>query len=313
VPAPRIAPTLEALAALTSIAEHQGGLVQWSQAVEAGLSTSQVRTLVRSGEWTRLRHGVLVRARESASAPAHFLDCAARWLSLPGDVVLSHDSAAVLHGSELMAIPDKPTFTIARDRRGALRSPGVGVVLDQDRTRFNGIPITSRERTLADVLRAAGSRERAQELADEAARGGLPGAAMADVFRRQRGWPGIVQAREAWAFASPLSESPLESRCRVWFRDGGLPEAEQQVRIADRAGTFARVDFLFRDQRTVVEADGRVKYDVPAVLWQEKRREDRLRETNLEVVRATWADGDDGGSDLVARVHRAFARAARAA
>jgi very-short-patch-repair endonuclease len=73
----------------------------------------------------------------------------------------------------------------------------------------------------------------------------------------------------------------------------------------------ARVDFLFRKQRTVVEADGRIKYDAPAVLWNEKLREDWLRDMGLEVVRATWADGDDRGASLVARVGRAFERSAR--
>jgi len=44
------------------------------------------------------------------------------------------------------------------------------------------------------------------------------------------------------------------------------------------------------------------------VLWQEKRREDRLRALGLEVVRIVWADLYRPEA-LAARVRQAFARA----
>ena len=90
--------------------------------------------------------------------------------------------------------------------------------------------------------------------------------------------------------------------------------------ITYHRGVFvARVDFLFREQCTVVESDGRVKYDdawrdrqqPERTLWEEKRREDGIRDTGLEVVRSTWADTSDNGASLVSRVRRAFERAAR--
>lgn len=113
------------------------------------------------------------------------------------------------------------------------------------------------------------------------------------------------------AFADGQTESPLESRCRVWFARQGLPAPSPQVRALDQQGRkIARVDFLFREQRTVCEADGRAKYDDLEALRRKKRREEMLREQGLEVVRATWADGEDDGRALAERLRRAFARAA---
>ena len=58
---------------------------------------------------------------------------------------------------------------------------------------------------------------------------------------------------------------------------------------------MARVDFLFRAQRVVVEFDGAVKYGGPGTQGQlalvaEKRREDTIRRLGYVVVRLTWAD-----------------------
>ena len=73
---------------------------------------------------------------------------------------------------------------------------------------------------------------------------------------------------------------------------------------------WARVDALFAEQRTIVEFDGRVKYDDPDAIWREKLREDRLRELGYEVVRVTWAELFDPVA-LAAKVRRAFDRARR--
>lgn len=76
-------------------------------------------------------------------------------------------------------------------------------------------------------------------------------------------------------------------------------------------GAFvARVDFLVAGTRVVVEFDGKSKYadGDPAVLWAEKRREDRLRRLGYVVVRITWADLETPGA-VAARVRTALAAA----
>lgn len=82
-----------------------------------------------------------------------------------------------------------------------------------------------------------------------------------------------------------------ESRARWVFGLLGLPEPVPQAEIRDAEGGFvARVDFLFKEQRTVVEFDGLAKYAERSDLIREKAREDALRALGYSVVRITWVD-----------------------
>ena len=298
---------------LTALAVAQGGVFTIAQARRTHTG-EQIRRLLQRGEWLAVRRGVYAEAAVAAAGPAHRLQVAARVLITGGDVVVSHRSAAVLHGFPLIEPPETPTLTVVRAsgeavaRATDLRSAGLPA---GHRTTLWALPITTPARTVADLLRESDDHLQAVAFADAALRSGLDRAAVEAVLADCGRWPGVRRAGAALAFADARAESPLESRCRVWFARQGLPAPSPQVRIInDRGREIARVDFLFREQRTVCEADGRVKYDDPEALWREKRREDLLRELGLEVVRATWADGEDGGRALAERLRRAFARAA---
>ena len=102
---------------------------------------------------------------------------------------------------------------------------------------------------------------------------------------------GAPRARTMIQDVNRLSESAGETRCRWLFHVLGLPSPELQAVIRDRAGRFiGRVDFLFADERTIVEFDGLVKYTERQSLVAEKAREDALRALGFSVVRITWAD-----------------------
>jgi hypothetical protein len=321
MPAPRTLPDPAVLAVLATEAAERHGVVLVRDALAAGLTDAQIRTLVRRGDWVSLGHGAVGVAPPPDDID-HLRRCAARLLAISGDAVISHASAGLLHGLPYVDAPSLPTLTVPRLRHVEhLLGLYSSRVPAHHRALLEDLPITTPARTVVDLLRTSTDRFEAQALADGALRTGVAPASVARVLAECSGWPGINQARRAWDLADGLAESPLESRSRLWMREGGLPEPQAQARIADRSGlVIARVDFLFRAQRTVVEADGRVKYDDPAptrspgsVLWEEKLREDRLRDLGFEVVRATWADGRNGGAALVERVLRAFARSARRA
>ena len=104
-------------------------------------------------------------------------------------------------------------------------------------------------------------------------------------------------------------ESPLESLARAHIVLARLPEPRIQEWLDTRLGSY-RVDLLDPVNRVITEADGKVKYTAKREVWQEKRREDALRELGYEVVRFTMADHHDPAAWL-GTYRRAVARAAR--
>jgi hypothetical protein len=118
----------------------------------------------------------------------------------------------------------------------------------------------------------------------------------------------------AVAASDHRAESPLETVCRLTFARHGLPAPECQALVVDPLdGWHARVDFRWLAHRTVVEADGRLKYSTPADLWSEKLRQERIEELGYAVLRVTWPQVTRDPPGTVARVRRAFVRGARLA
>lgn len=133
--------------------------------------------------------------------------------------------------------------------------------------------------------------------------------------------PHTTQLRSSLDLVDGRHESPGETLLSHALHVMGVTSTPQ-VAITD--GSFrAVVDFLV-DKRVVIEFDGRVKYGRPSdtpdpfgrmqspeqVLWQEKAREDHLRELGYEVVRVTWADLQNPTA-LAARIRAAIERARR--
>ncbi len=126
-------------------------------------------------------------------------------------------------------------------------------------------------------------------------------------------WPGLPWAAATVALADGRSESPLESLSRVRLRQAELPSAQLQGNVHDLNGVWlARVDFLWDEYGVVGEADGALKYDGTdhRILLEEKRRQERIEQTGLIVVR--WDHSDlHRMTQLADRLRRAFVRGSR--
>lgn len=290
--------------------------------MQAGLSWDQIATRVRRGELVRMGRGVYARAdvaRKYAGLPLGeqmLLALSALAVAGPGAVV-SHQTAARLHGIELLGKVSKQVTLTCRPGHGWRKRAGVRVHVtelpDADvSTRF-GFAITTAARTVADLAREldfAGG----VVAADSALQRNLTSKdELAQVIAACRGWPGITRAAAVAGFADGRAESPLESLARIVFRDGGLPPPDLQVWLSgvDPEPEY-RVDFYWHQYRTIVEVDGAMKYDLdPGRARVQLERDRLLREAGYEVLHFTWDDITRNPAMVIAAIRQAFQRGQR--
>ncbi len=257
-----------------------------AEALAAGFSPEAIRHKLRSGQWIVVRRGVYTTAEAYAASP-QLVDAAAACRADPEAVVCRQWAAALLGVPLLRPPPDR--VTLLRGDGGSSHRNSVlltaAALPAQDVTMVAGVPVTAAARTVVDVARNLPYAD-GVVTADAALHlGRVDPDDLQRVLAASAGWPGVRRAERVLAFADGRSESPLESVSRVIFDRGDVPAPELQVRI----GGY-RVDYLWRAQRVIGEADGAVKYDGsdPGALLAEKLRQEDLEDAGYSFVRWGW-------------------------
>ena len=105
---------------------------------------------------------------------------------------------------------------------------------------------------------------------------------------------GLVTAAELLRAGYP------RSRIRAILRSGRLIQVGR-----------GRVDFLWREHRTVGEADGAAKYADPRRARAQLERDARLRAAGFEVVHFGWRELAIAPAQVIGQIRLAFARSDR--
>jgi hypothetical protein len=272
-----------------------------ADAADRQIDRRTVTRLAAAGALQRVDHGAYVLHtvwRDSTADERHLLRCRAV-LRRYDATALSHTSAIVAHGLPTYQV-DLDTVHLTRMRPG--RSGGAArrrhvqlhPQLPPDTvTDVDGTPVCSPAAAVLQVADWHGLH--AGMVAAEAAlhRGLCSIEDVRRALRVVRLGRGRAHADHVVRLAGAASESPGETLTRLLLFGLGVETPMQQVPVALPGGGVARVDFLLPDLGVVVEFDGAVKYEGAAgreALVREKRREDGLRATGLEVVRLTWPD-----------------------
>ena len=269
-----------------------------------------IRTELETGDLTRLRRGGYTSERPPTSEQRHRLLLESTRDRLGTATVVSHTSAALLHGWPVPpASLDRVTCTREREPTGGGNVSSwlhayAGALPDDAVTEIDGFRVTSPARTAADASRLL-PRDDAVAMLDAALRLSRSGEnealrlAVTEQLRADARKHGARRARLALGLASGLAESPVESRSRLAFHDHGIPEPVLQFRVIDAFGRVVAItDFAWPDHGVVGEVDGRVKYEsllrpgerASDALVREKRRENDIQALGWVVFR--WFPDD---------------------
>lgn len=286
-----------------------------SELLDAGYDPCRVSGALDRSEMTRLRWGAYAAASDVADLAfedLHAVKIAAYDKAARGRHVYVRESAAVLHGLSLLSVPDRLTVGVP----GAGGRSATGVITRSlpaghlDRVvEIGGHEATCLLDTLVDCARFCDHRAAmvvVESALNREYRDGLKDPSDADgLYRTLRrallstSGRGSRKAKRVAEAMSPWSESVGETLSLILFREARLVAPRQQVEL----GRY-RVDFLWKDQRVVVEFDGLGKYTDHAAWRAEKRRELWLQENGWTVVRISWEMVRDRPEAIVRRLRQ---------
>ena len=301
-----------------------------SQLHSNGHNDRLIRSELLLGDLTRLRQGGYTSVRSLTPEGRHRLLLESTRERLGTSTVISHSSAALLHGWPVTAsaLSRVTGIRVRRTTGGGDASSWLhtysGSLRDDEIVAVDGFRVTSSSRTAADAARLL-SRDDAVVMLDAALHLSRAGEneplrwAVTDQLVADRRKRGAAIARLALRLASGLSESPAESLSRLAFHDHGIPDPVLQYSVIDQFGRVVAItDFAWPEFGVVGEVDGRVKYErllrpgerASDALVREKRRENDIQALGWVVFR-WFPDELTNPAVLCSRLRRLLERGAR--
>lgn len=300
---------------LNRLTRRQHGLVTAQQAVQLGVGNRQVEDRVRRRHWLALRPGVYAVAGMPPTREQALLAVA---LAVDGVVAVSHRSAAAMWG--MKGVEEPEVVHVVTDLGRWARLHGVmghrsGALFQEDLTRFRGIPVTSRARTVVDL---SGELSLAQlgRVLDDALRHGLS----LDAVRRCAGRLGPAPGRRMSLVHTLLAErlpgydpgdSDLETRVLRLLVTAGQPVPRQQLTVGVGKRKF-RLDLAYPDVRVGIELDGWAAHGGFTAFHQDRERDALLASAGWVVTHFSARTSDSEIVAAVAALRSRFAQPAGA-
>jgi hypothetical protein len=278
--------------ALSDLSLAQHGVFALDQLRALGLAAPAVRSRQAAGRLHRIHHTVYsLVPKELLKREGLYM---AAVLACGEGAVLSHRSAAAL-----LELRDwgHTKIEVTVPRRSARRHDGIKVhrsttLTDEDVTEVNNIPCTTVHRTLFDLAEVVTQRqlERSFDQAEISERLDLN--AINDQLKRNPTRPGAKAVRdvlETHYIGKTPTWSENEEALLAITRELGIPDPDtNQFIVLDDGGPAIRVDFVWRDQRVIVEADSNKWHNTRQRFEQDRVRDQRLTAAGWTIIRTTW-------------------------
>jgi predicted transcriptional regulator of viral defense system len=277
---------------IARICQGQQGLVTLAQLEAFGLSRQGVQQRLVSGRLHRIHQGVYSLTPSVMTERGRFM---AAVLACGPEAVLSHRSAAYLW--RLVDSWEEPIDVTARNRRG--RSPdGVAAHRDGslqpiDKTSLYGIPCTTVARTVLDFAAVEPDWKVRQAVAQAEVLQTLDKSKLRALLKRSRRRRGVARLRLILDTIHPQTNRTRSELERLFLelcakREIAEPEVNVWLPAAD--GRRYQADFLWRDQKLIVEADSRRFHDTDSAFVSDRKRRQQLELAGWRVSQCTWEE-----------------------
>ena len=289
---------------ISVLAARQHGVASREQLLSLGLGNDGIHKRVRAGRLHRVHRGVYAVGHPRLTAYGLFL---AAVLTCGGGALLSHASAA-----KLWRLPWKQTARVnvtVPGRGGRSTRPRIlihrAAIRPGDASSKDGIPVTSPARALLDLAATATARDLDRATNEARVLRLVTDPSLDEQFSRYPRHRGTRALREATRTDPALTRSEAERRLLDLIRAARLPAPETNVRLRGY-----EVDFLWREQRLVVEVDGYAFHSSRRSFERDRRKDRELHAEGYLVLRITWRELADEREAVVATLSAALTRRA---
>jgi very-short-patch-repair endonuclease len=270
--------------AIAAVAARQHGVVTLRQLEACGLSAGAIKSRVAARRLQRLWRGVYAFGHSELRPEGRLLGAV---FACGYGSVLSHRSAADRWG---ILRTNRPAIEVTVSARGTrAKQPNIDLHcvrnLDaRDVTILGGIPITTVARTLVDLCAVVPLRQIEKALEQSYVLRLIAPGSIEEALGRARGRKTrALKTLLATEKRGPtLTRSELEEAFLALCRRGGLPDPEVNVQLHGY-----EVDFLWREQRRVIEVDGYAFHSVRGAFKRDRRKDVDLELAGFPVTRFT--------------------------
>ena len=263
-------------AKVRGLADRQAGRVAWWQLVALGVDAKTIGRVTGDGYLHRVLPRVYAVGHRAPSVEADLW--AAVLYAGPG-AMLSHATALWWRG--LIDKQPRPLQVTTPRRCSSLAGMKVYGRRTCERTLHKGLPSTTVEQALLDYAAVAPLERVRHALAVADYRKLLNSSALrSSLGKGRRGSVRLAAALERHEPKLAHTRSPLERLFLPLCERAGVPMPDVNVWIAG-----VMVDALWREQRLVVELDGRDNHSSWAQIQGDRSKELRLRGAGVDVVR----------------------------
>jgi very-short-patch-repair endonuclease len=290
---------------IAELAGRQRGVVTRAQLLAAGIDGNAIERRRRAGRLHAVHRGIYLVGHRVQAVGAR--EVAALFACGRG-TVLSHRSAANLH--QLLPYPAQPRpvdITVSGRQptpRAGIRIHRVKKLHRRDVNRIDGLPVTTAARTLLDLATVLPPYLLERAVAEAQVRGLARRRDLVEQLARNPGRPGTRGLRRLLEVerGPALTRSEAERRMLALIRAAELALPRSNARL----GGY-EVDFLWPQQRLVVEVDGFRFHSSRASFERDRRRDAALAAAGYTVIRVTWRQIVDAPEAVAARLASALA------